>query len=68
MRAVTFDMDGLMFNSEDVYTLAGSELLSRRQLETEGVLAAEKKGSVAEAQQSQYTASFVDKLRTFFEL
>ncbi len=30
MQAVTFDMDGLMFNSEDVYTLAGSELLSRR--------------------------------------
>jgi HAD superfamily hydrolase (TIGR01509 family) len=32
MQAVTFDMDGLMFNSEDVYTLAGSELLSRRGL------------------------------------
>jgi len=30
MLAITFDMDGLMFNSEDVYTLAGSELLSRR--------------------------------------
>jgi len=30
MQAVTFDMDGLMFNSEDVYTLAGIELLSRR--------------------------------------
>jgi HAD superfamily hydrolase (TIGR01509 family) len=33
MQAVTFDMDGLMFNSEDVYTLAGSELLARRGLE-----------------------------------
>ncbi len=30
MLAVTFDMDGLMFNTEDVYTLAGSELLARR--------------------------------------
>ena len=30
MQAVTFDMDGLIFNSEDVYTLAGTELLSRR--------------------------------------
>jgi HAD superfamily hydrolase (TIGR01509 family) len=29
-RAVTFDMDGLMFNTEDVYTLAGTELLRRR--------------------------------------
>jgi HAD superfamily hydrolase (TIGR01509 family) len=29
-RAVTFDMDGLMFNTEDVYTLAGTELLKRR--------------------------------------
>ena len=45
-----------------------SELLARRQLETEGVLAAEKKDSAAEARQTQYTASFVDKLRTFFEL
>ena len=32
MKAVTFDMDGLMFNSEDVYTLAGTELLRRRGL------------------------------------
>src|SRR5208283_5249367 len=30
MHAVTFDMDGLMFNTEDVYTLAGTELLARR--------------------------------------
>lgn len=30
MRSVTFDMDGLMFNTEDVYTLAGTELLRRR--------------------------------------
>jgi HAD superfamily hydrolase (TIGR01509 family) len=30
MRAVVFDMDGLMFNTEDVYTAAGTELLWRR--------------------------------------
>ena len=30
MNAVVFDMDGLMFNSEDVYSLAGAELLRRR--------------------------------------
>ena len=30
MLAVTFDMDGLMFNTEDVYTLAGTALLARR--------------------------------------
>lgn len=30
LRAVVFDMDGLMFNTEDVYTLVGSELLRRR--------------------------------------
>ncbi len=30
MLAVTFDMDGLMFNTEDVYTLTGTELLARR--------------------------------------
>jgi HAD superfamily hydrolase (TIGR01509 family) len=29
-RAVAFDMDGLMFNSEDVYWQVGSELLRRR--------------------------------------
>jgi len=29
-RAVVFDMDGLMFNTEDVYTLVGTELLRRR--------------------------------------
>jgi HAD superfamily hydrolase (TIGR01509 family) len=30
MLAITFDMDGLMFNTEDVYTLTGTELLARR--------------------------------------
>jgi HAD superfamily hydrolase (TIGR01509 family) len=30
MKAVVFDMDGLMFNTEDVYTLVGDELLRRR--------------------------------------
>jgi HAD superfamily hydrolase (TIGR01509 family) len=30
MQAVVFDMDGLMFNTEDVYSLAGAELLDRR--------------------------------------
>ena len=30
MRAVVFDMDGLMFNTEDVYTAVGSEMLRRR--------------------------------------
>jgi len=30
IRAVVFDMDGLMFNTEDVYSLAGEELLGRR--------------------------------------
>jgi HAD superfamily hydrolase (TIGR01509 family) len=30
MQAVVFDMDGLMFNTEDVYTEVGTELLRRR--------------------------------------
>lgn len=30
LRAVTFDMDGLMFNSEDVYTDVGDAILVRR--------------------------------------
>ncbi len=32
MRAVVFDMDGLMFNTEDVYSAVGTELLRRRGL------------------------------------
>ncbi len=30
MKAVVFDLDGLMFNSEDVYSLVGHEILRRR--------------------------------------
>jgi HAD superfamily hydrolase (TIGR01509 family) len=30
IRAVVFDMDGLMFSTEDVYTLVGKEILRRR--------------------------------------
>ena len=29
-RCVVFDMDGLMFNTEDIYTMVGTELLGRR--------------------------------------
>lgn len=32
-RAVVFDMDGLMFNTEDVYFLVGTELMRRRGFE-----------------------------------
>ena len=45
-----------------------SELLARRQLETEGALAAGKKDGMGQVQQTKYTDSFLDKLRTFFEL
>lgn len=33
VRAVAFDLDGLMFNTEDVFNAAGCELLQRRGLE-----------------------------------
>ncbi len=33
IRAVVFDMDGLMLNSEDVFELAGNQLLERRGLQ-----------------------------------
>ena len=33
LRAVVFDMDGLMFNTEDVYSEVGSQLLRRRGME-----------------------------------
>jgi small-conductance mechanosensitive channel/CRP-like cAMP-binding protein len=45
-----------------------SDLLAQRQMETEGILAAEKKGSPAATQHTEYAASFLDRLRRFFEL
>ena len=45
-----------------------SELLARRQLETEGALAAEEKQGLVHIQQTKYTDRFLGKLRTFFEL
>ena len=30
LRAVTFDLDGLMFNTEELYQQVGGELLARR--------------------------------------
>ncbi|MFO1003856.1 MAG: HAD family phosphatase [Planctomycetaceae bacterium] len=33
IRAVVFDMDGLMLNTEDIFELAGVELMARRGLE-----------------------------------
>ncbi|MBN2580847.1 MAG: HAD-IA family hydrolase [Pirellulales bacterium] len=44
MRAVVFDMDGLMFNTEDIYTMTGGELLRRRGCEFTGSLKDEMMG------------------------
>ena len=45
-----------------------SELLARRQLENDGLLASDTETSIIRAQQSQYAEGFVQKLRAFFEL
>ncbi len=45
-----------------------SELLARRQMENEGMLASETETSIIKAHQTEYAAGFVHKLRTFFEL
>jgi CRP-like cAMP-binding protein len=53
-------------NPELLNTL--SALLAKRQMETEGILAANTVPHVVEATQAKYTNTFVDKLRVFFEL
>lgn len=45
-----------------------SALLAKRQMEIEGIVAANTKASVVEATRVEYANSFMDKLRTFFEL
>ncbi|MBI3849384.1 MAG: mechanosensitive ion channel [Verrucomicrobia bacterium] len=45
-----------------------SELLARRQLETEGILAENTSRKAIAARQTEYAVTFLDKLRTFFEL
>ena len=45
-----------------------SELLARRQMETEGLVAANTKAGVMTAKQIEYQATFVDRLREFFEM
>ena len=45
-----------------------SALLAKRQMETEGIVAANTKASVVEATRLEYANGFMDKLREFFEL
>ena len=46
-----------------------SELLARRQLETEGIVAARSQRTAGiEAREQEYQASFLDRLKSFFEL
>jgi small-conductance mechanosensitive channel len=45
-----------------------SELLARRQVETEGILAAGAPSTSAQSRQHEYAAGFLGKLRAFFEL
>ncbi len=45
-----------------------SELLARRQLETEGILAENTSRKNIAARQTEYATTFLDKLKAFFEL
>jgi len=45
-----------------------SALLAKRQMETEGIVAANTRPSVVEATQEEYANTFMGKLRVFFEL
>jgi small-conductance mechanosensitive channel len=45
-----------------------SELLARRELETEGIVAAQSRPGLITAKQVEYKANFMGKLRKFFEL
>jgi small-conductance mechanosensitive channel len=45
-----------------------STLLAQRQLENEGIPAAQTETSIIRAKQSEYQTTFIDKLRVFFEL
>ncbi|HTA30063.1 MAG TPA: mechanosensitive ion channel family protein [Candidatus Cybelea sp.] len=45
-----------------------SELLAQRQMETEGIIAANTRPTVVEAKQAEYTNGFIRKLRVFFQL
>lgn len=49
IQAVLFDMDGLMLNTEDIYQLVGTELLSRRNKSFEDDLRNSMMGQPAEA-------------------
>jgi HAD superfamily hydrolase (TIGR01509 family) len=44
IKAVVFDLDGLMFNTEDVFNLSGRELLKRRDCEMTPELLSEMMG------------------------
>jgi small-conductance mechanosensitive channel/CRP-like cAMP-binding protein len=45
-----------------------SELLAKRQMENEGLLAASGSDTAQQKRQTNYAASFLDKLRSFFQL
>ncbi len=45
-----------------------SELLAKRQMETEGILAANTQPTVIEARRAEYASGFVHKLKVFFQL
>src|SRR5262245_38155485 len=49
LRAVTFDLDGLMFNSEELYHEVGATLLSRRGKQITGELLDQMMGRQAHA-------------------
>ena len=57
-KAVVFDMDGLMLNTEDVFELAGQELLQRRGKELCTMVAEYKDVTCAAAPAARCAAGF----------
>ena len=45
-----------------------SELLARRQMETDGIQARAQRSSAIEAREQEYKESFLGRLKSFFEL
>jgi small-conductance mechanosensitive channel len=58
--------NSLKENPELLGKLSG--LLAQRQLENEGILAAQTETSIIRAKQTEYQTTFIDRLRVFFEL
>ena len=67
-KIITTEGDLGIYTNVDGYAVRRAWLLAHREVETEGIVAAQSRSSLITAKHIEYKADFMSRLQKFFEL